>query len=396
MKKFYLIIAFLTLGLTATAATPSFGSPYRGEAFIFVERGVEFAVFPDGQFDFFFNPRGNFNRIPSHINYSFNSGYNYGPFIQYDDYGAVIQIENVPVYYDHYGRLIQAGRVRIGYNHLGMVDRIGNMFLHYNFYNQLTHTSGFINSRNASYVYRPWHDHYVRPYTYSVVYHQPYRLYYTPTRMKYSYYRNYYETHYYNNNFHQRYYSPGDPVTSYHRGRRVDSPRKIESQLPTRITATPDRNERIIRTQTDDRKFENTRAVERTRTSRIETPNVQRRTAVESRSSRVEAPVRTNGVQTQRRTTTVETPAVQRNVESRSRSTRMETPAVQRNVERHTRSARVETPAVQRSVPQNNSPEREVQATTRRTEASPAANAVPSERTPEPVPTRGTRSSRGQ
>ena len=165
MKKFYLLFTFLILGLSATAANTSFESRYQGEAFIFVERGIEFAVFPDGQFDFFFNPRGNFNRVPGHINYSFNSGYNYGPFIQYDDYGAVIQIENVPVYYDYYGRLIQAGRVQIGYNSFGMVNRIGNMFLHYNFYNQITHTSGFINSRNASYVYRPWHDYYVRPYS---------------------------------------------------------------------------------------------------------------------------------------------------------------------------------------------------------------------------------------
>ncbi|NJY63748.1 hypothetical protein HC174_13445 [Salinimicrobium sp. CDJ15-81-2] len=378
MKNLYLIFAFLTLGFSATAANQSFDNRTRGEAFIFVERGVEFAVFPDGQFDFFFNPRGNFNRIPGHINYSFNSGYNYGPFIQYDDYGAVIQIENVPVYYDYYGRLIQAGRVRIGYNTFGMVDRIGNMFLHYNFYNQLTHTSGFINNRNASYVYRPWHDHYVRPYTYTVVHHQPYRLYYTPNRMKYSHYRNYYDTHYYNNNIQQRYYSPGDQVTSYQRGRRIDSPRKIESQLPTRITATPDGNERTIRTQTDVRNVPSQRMQAPTRTSRVETPTVQRSTAVESRSSRVEAPVRNNTIQTQ------------------TRAARVESPAVQRKIENRTRSTRVETPAVQRSVPQNTTPAREVQATTRRTEASPAANAAPAERTPEAVSTRGTRSSRGQ
>lgn len=374
MKNLYLIFAFLSLGFSATAATHSFDTRYRGEAFIFVERGVEFAVFPDGQFDFFFNPRGNFNRIPGHINYSFNSGYNYGPFIQYDDYGAVIQIENVPVYYDYYGRLIQAGRVRIGYNNFGQVNRIGNMFLHYNFYNQFTHTSGFINSRNASYVYRPWHDHYVRPYTYTVVHHQPYRLYYSPNRMKYSYYRNYYDTYYNSNSFQQRYYSPGEQVTSYHRGRRVESPREIRSELPSRITATPQRK---IRTQTETREVPPQRMQVPTRTSRVEQP-VNTRTAVEGRNSRVEAPVRNNNVQTPNRAVRVESPAVQRNVESR------------------TRSARVETPAVQRNVQQNTIPAREVQAATRRTENSPAVNAAPSEREPDEVRTRGTRSSRGQ
>lgn len=378
MKKFYLLFTFLILGLSATAANKSFESRYQGEAFIFVERGVEFAVFPDGQFDFFFNPRGNFNRIPGHINYSFNSGYNYGPFIQYDDYGAVIQIENVPVYYDYYGRLIQAGRVQIGYNGFGMVNRIGNMFLHYNFYNQITHTSGFINSRNASYVYRPWHDYYVRPYSYVVVHHQPYRMYYTPNRMKYTHYKRYYNTHYSNNNFQKRYYNPGDQVTSYQRGRRVDAPREIKTQVPSRVTATPQRN---VRTQPKAQKAPAQRAQAPVRTSR-EVPAVQQNVTTQSRSSRVATPAVNNNVQTQSRAVKVEAPAVQRNTETRSTpATRTQAPAVERSVQQSRSSA----PAA-----------REVQATTRRTETPPAATATPAARTPDAVSTRGTRSSRGQ
>src|SRR5688572_1308658 len=129
MKKTIFLIAFLVVGYSAAAEVrnenvlaTSFGY---GEPFIFVEQNVEFAIYPDGQFDFFYNPRGfNLNIGVPNVNISFNSGYNYDPYIQYDDYGAVIQVENVPIYYDYYGRIIQAGNIFIAYNSFGRIARI--------------------------------------------------------------------------------------------------------------------------------------------------------------------------------------------------------------------------------------------------------------------------------
>jgi hypothetical protein len=291
MKKFYLLLSLLVIGFSAKAASEkveNFDRPDYRDAFIFVERGVEFAVFPDGQFDFFFNPRGNFSGIPSHINFSFNSGYNYGPFIQYDDYGAVIQIENVPVYYDYYGRIIRAGRVKIGYNAFGMVNRIGNMFLHYNHYDQFTHSSGYINNRNVRYVYRPWHQHYVRPYSHVVVYHQPYRIYYTPNRMKYTHYKRYYNKNYSNGHFEKSYYRPGEKVTTYHRGRRDTNAREVRTEIaPSRsnVTTAPQRN---IYRQSEARTVPPQRAETRTGTSRVETPAVKRSEVPQTRTSRAQ------------------------------------------------------------------------------------------------------------
>ena len=304
MKKLYLLFTFLVVGFSAKAvsvAEANFARPGYHDAFIFVERGVEFAVFPDGQFDFFFNPRGNFSRIPSHINYSFNAGYDYGPFVQYDDYGAVIQIENVPVYYDYYGRITQAGRVKIRYNAFGMVNRVGNLFVHYDPYHRYTHSSGYINQRNARYIYRPWHDYYSRPFShFTVVYNEPYRLHYHPNRMKYSAYRNYYKQNYYNkNNFRKSYYRPGERVSSYHRGKRVEEPGNLRRQYTTtrgevRSTQrTPQQRE--LRTPGSTQ-----RAEINTRRTRVETPPVQqravkqraeqRRNLRESRSERKAAP----------------------------------------------------------------------------------------------------------
>ena len=370
MKKFYLLLSFLVVGFSAEAAPAAaevnFERRSYGDAFIFVERGVEFAVFPDGQFDFFFDPRGNFNRFPSHINYSFNSGYNYGPFVQYDDYGAVIQIENVPVYYDYYGRIIQAGRVQIRYNAFGMVNRIGNMFVHYNPYNHFSHTSGYINGRNVRYVYRPWHDHYMRPYShYAIVYNEPYRLYYHPNRMKYSAYKRHYHNNYYNNsnNFQKSYYKPGERVTSYHRGRRVEEPRDIRKHYSApRGTANSVENKRSYEQSEAQRTPVAARGSERSsRTSRVETP------AVEQRAEQQRA---------------VQQRVEQQRVEQRRtvrESRRAGTPA-QSSVQQETR----------RSATANTA--REVQAQTSRVERSATVNPATVESSPES--TRRTRSSR--
>lgn len=292
MKKFYLILIFMVVGFS-TKAAPAAGENFERrsyeDAFIFVERGVEFAVFPDGQFDFFFSPQGNFNRIPSHRNYSFNSGYNYGPFVQYDDYGAVIQIENVPVYYDYYGRIIQAGRVQIRYNAFGYVNRIGNMFVQYDPYNHFNHTSGRINSRNTHYVYRPWHDYYVPPHShFAVVYNEPYRLYYQPNRLNYASYKRYYHNNNFNNtSFQKSYYRPGDRVSSYHRGTRVDDKRQIRKHDASPGAAIGSTPRQDVNPQREIRRTPSTTqgAQMSTRTSRVETPVVQQQREVQQRTT---------------------------------------------------------------------------------------------------------------
>lgn len=226
MKKFYFLLLLFVVGLSAKASTSAFNqrNPFGyGDAFIFNEGGVEFAIFQDGQFDFYFNPRGAFPRFAGRDPFSFNHGFNYDPFVQYDDFGAVIQIERVPVYYDHFGRIIQAGRVPIYYNAFGIVRRIGNLYLDYDRFGRLARATGYINAGNRFYTYRPWHDFYRRPPMYAeIVYSTPYRAYYYPERYDYGYYRNYYER-LHNTEFRRSYYRPGDRITSYYRGRRTES-----------------------------------------------------------------------------------------------------------------------------------------------------------------------------
>ena len=94
MKKLvYLLVAFFLTGTTAIATTTnanyysSFARGY-GNSFIFVEQGIEFAVFPDGQFDFNVNRYGpNFSAYSNFngVSISFNTGHSYDAYVQYDD-----------------------------------------------------------------------------------------------------------------------------------------------------------------------------------------------------------------------------------------------------------------------------------------------------------------------
>ena len=195
MKKVItLLIGLVVMSFSTKAASvnsdgnPMYGS--YGKSYIFIENGIEFSVFPDGQFDFVYVGGHNGSEVSitigtPNVNVSYNSGYDYEMYVQYDDYGAVIQIEDIPIYYDHYGRIVQAGSVEIHYRNRRIV-RVGGLYVHYNPYGYFSHCTGYINFWNRHYIYRPWHVYYIRPfYSHCIVYDHPYREYYRPYRYSY-------------------------------------------------------------------------------------------------------------------------------------------------------------------------------------------------------------------
>lgn len=201
MKKIvsYIVIVIFGLSISKASAGENLAVNYYTytyqKSFIFVENGITFSVYPDGEFDFYMNNRVNVG-VGVNVGYSnvtFNSGYNYNPYVQYDDYGAVIQVENVPVYYDYYGRVSQIGDVNIWYRN-NRVRRIGGLRVFYNNYGHFNYYTGYINVYNRYYVYRPFHRYFIRPAIgYCQVYNNPYRRYYYPVR--YTYYRPYHYNH---------------------------------------------------------------------------------------------------------------------------------------------------------------------------------------------------------
>ncbi len=219
-----LIASVFNMKAGGDASDNYYGNYYNGSSYIFVEGGVEFSVFPDGQFDFVYVGGNQGNEVNVSINtpnvsVSYNSGYNYDAFVQYDDYGAVIQVENVPIYYDNFGRIAQAGSVEIRYTNRRIV-RVGGMHVYYNNYGYFSHCSGYISPWYTTYIYRPWHIYYARPiYTHCIVYDYPYRQYYSPIRYSYGYHREHYR---YSDrgysNSRRNFYRPGSRV-HYENGR---------------------------------------------------------------------------------------------------------------------------------------------------------------------------------
>ena len=221
MKKLSILISFLFCGIVTVANTNLHPKSHTyPSAIIFTEQHIDFAIYPDGQFDFYIqNSKPNAQLVinTTHVNISFNSGYNYNPYIQYDDFGAVIQIENVPIFYDYYGRVSRIGNIFIDYN-LGRLQRVGNMYLVYNPAGIFMGYQGYINPYNRTYVYKPQHKHFRKPPAqHRIVYTRPYRSYYQPKRKSYKSFKKYYKNN--TNAYPRSYYKPSDAVTTYHRGR---------------------------------------------------------------------------------------------------------------------------------------------------------------------------------
>lgn len=380
MKKFSLIFSILFLSLVNVAKADETTSRYGyNDSFIFIEGGVEFSVYPNGEFDFYYNPAFRRSSVVNisvpHVNISFNSGYNYDPYIQYDDYGAVIQVEDVPIYYDYYGRITQAGNIIINYDRYGYVVNIGNLFVNYDPYHRIAGYRGYINSYNRSYVYRPWHRYYRRPRAnFSIVFNRPYRAYYQPTRVTYVNHVTYYNTHH-NQKAYKNFYRPGQRVKSYNRGQRVAQKRDIisnntsarRSNVATRGRSTTNSNSRrSVNRATSGRKRDN--VVIGARNARSSN---SRDGAINTRNSRSS----NNAVISNRKA--VEQSRNTRATTSNNRTQRANTNRVSAS-NRNTTSANQRKAAVQTSRAQNNARTQRTVQTQRPTQSKQVKRTAPS------------------
>jgi hypothetical protein len=241
MKKLFTLTLVFLFGIGfSNAENTEDDRRYRNytKNFIFNQNGIEFAVFPDGQFDFNYLQDRNGADVyvnTGNLQVSFNTGYDYNRFVQYDSYGAVIQIEEIPVFYDSYGRVNQIGEVFINYRG-GYINRIGNLNVYYSRPGVIDYYNGYINVYNRNYVFQPWHNLYSVPLvSRCILYNTPYRLSYFPIRYAWSYHRNYWNTPSYYNGFYagvnvrRDFYRPYDRVNyrSFERGRRDASGRAV-------------------------------------------------------------------------------------------------------------------------------------------------------------------------
>ncbi|WP_299684587.1 hypothetical protein [uncultured Dokdonia sp.] len=150
MKKLVVLVVLFLGGMTAQANevtnldhANTTGIRYNVPQKIkFVQRGVKFIVFPNGEFDFkFLNPQHHGRRGYNAPGTTYNNrrrGY-----VSYDYYGNVTKVGRNYIYYNRNCDVNQIGNVTLRYRN-GRLVRVGNLRIFYNRYGEIAHTEGHV------------------------------------------------------------------------------------------------------------------------------------------------------------------------------------------------------------------------------------------------------------
>jgi len=165
MKTITLLVASAVLfGTTAKATviihnTVEVNNRFNAnEPISFIERGIEFFVFPNGDFDFNTRPQdtqGDYyyktagNRKAAS---TARSAQNYGVIIEHDSFGRIRRVGNTFINYDNRDRVKRIGSVYMQYNRWA-ISQIGGMQLVYNRRGDLIDTIGSIKGFTYGYTY---------------------------------------------------------------------------------------------------------------------------------------------------------------------------------------------------------------------------------------------------
>ena len=140
------------------------------EPISFTERGIEFFVFPNGEFDFNTRPEDNegdyfYKTAGKRRNAQEKRPTNYGTRIEHDSFGRVRRIGNTFINYDNRDRVSRIGSVYMRYNRTALTQ-IGGMQIKYNHRGEIVDTIGNIKGySNSGYAYS--NDNYYDDYNYT-------------------------------------------------------------------------------------------------------------------------------------------------------------------------------------------------------------------------------------
>lgn len=156
MKKITLLVTVIfLLGKSVHAQVRSLTTELSYDASLeqpiaFNERGIDFFVFPNGEFDFNTAPSANEDLVYRKGRRNCNS--TSGVLIEQDAEGRIRRIGNVFLNYDYQNRIKRIGSVFMKYNCFAL-SQIGGMRLIYNRGGQLINTVGFVKGNNVRYGY---------------------------------------------------------------------------------------------------------------------------------------------------------------------------------------------------------------------------------------------------
>ncbi len=162
MKKITIATVFVLVAAMANANNfQRFGTStnriFNEEPISFVERGIEFFVFANGEFDFNTQQStagGNFYRGPRQ---NANAGnQNVGTLVEQDQMGRVRRVGNVFINYDAGNRIRRIGTVYMNYSNFGLAQ-VGNLRLIYDRRGQVIDYIGNVKGYRAvnAYSYNP-------------------------------------------------------------------------------------------------------------------------------------------------------------------------------------------------------------------------------------------------
>lgn len=96
---------------------PGYYSYYKAKPIQFVEKGIKFFIYPNGDLDFNTQTRSRFT-----TQYVYTNGRRYTKRVPFS---------KVRISRDHYGRVKRVGSVFINYNRFGKVSKVGSIFIDY-------------------------------------------------------------------------------------------------------------------------------------------------------------------------------------------------------------------------------------------------------------------------
>jgi len=164
MKKITFLVAGVLITCGIVNATELKTNCNSEEPISFMERGIEFFVFPNGDFDFNTRP------LDSEGDYFYKTAgkrgmsqerrtMNYGIRIEHDSFGRVRRIGNTFINYDNRDRVNRIGSVYMRYNRFALTQ-IGGMQIIYNSRGEIVDTIGRVKGYyNSGYTYN-YNNHY--------------------------------------------------------------------------------------------------------------------------------------------------------------------------------------------------------------------------------------------
>ena len=154
MKKITLLVAVILLvanvakASVSTTADVTINNRYgANEPIEFVERGILFYVFPNGDFDFNTRPNdshGDYYYRGANRNQNQNSNReNFGVLIENDSFGRIRRVGNTFINYDYNNRVARIGSVFMRYNRFALIQ-IGGLKLVYNRFGTIIDSYGSV------------------------------------------------------------------------------------------------------------------------------------------------------------------------------------------------------------------------------------------------------------